>query len=107
MCFVHAPTRAEMRNLKLFGTAILLALPGGALAQDTAGDRTTQLETIVVTPLRRQSALAAATSTVTVIDRHEIDRSAAADLPSLLNAYPGVSITTYGGQGATSKVASP
>lgn len=104
MCFVHAPTGADMRNLNLCVAAILLALPGGAHAQDAAGDRATQLETIVVTPLRRQSALAAATSTVTVIDRHEIDRSAAADLPSLLKAYPGVSVTTYGGQGATSNV---
>ena len=95
-----------MRNLRVIGAAILLSAPGGAHAQDgieTANQATT-LETIVLTPLRRESALASVTSTVTVIDREEIDRSAAADLPSLLKAYPGVSISRYGGQGAVADV---
>ena len=93
-----------MRNLIVTGMAVLLGIPGGAHAQDERTDRATALDTIVVTPLRRESTLAASTSTVTVIDRQEIDRSAAPDLPSLLKSYPGVSITGYGGQGAVSNV---
>ncbi len=94
-----------MRKTILTGTAILLALPAGASAQDTnKGEKTTRLDTIVVTPLRRESSLAASTSTVTVINRKEIEKSAAPDLPSLLKSYPGVSIIGYGGQGASSNV---
>lgn len=103
-CFVHAQTGTDMRNLLLMGTAILLGVPAGTHAQDRAAGEATTLDTIVVTPLRRESTLAASTSTVTIIDRKEIDRTAAADLPSLLKSYPGVSITGYGGQGASSNV---
>src|SRR5690606_31877741 len=40
------------------------------------------------------------TSSVTVVDSDEIERSAAADLPSLLRSLAGVSITANGGMGS-------
>lgn len=65
----------------------------------------TLLDTIFIsTPLRRESSLVRATSSVTVIDEKEIKNSAAPDLPSLLKRYTGVSISGYGGQGAVSNV---
>lgn len=63
------------------------------------------LERIVITtPLRRETSLARSTSSVTVIDRESIERSAAPDLPSLLKSYTGVSIVSYGGQGAATNL---
>jgi vitamin B12 transporter len=65
----------------------------------------TKLGRLVVTaPLRRESTLARSTSSVIVIGRQQIEQSAAADLPSLLKSYPGVSVTSNGGIGAVSGV---
>nr|WP_272214285.1 TonB-dependent receptor plug domain-containing protein [Marinicella sp. W31]MDC2879227.1 TonB-dependent receptor plug domain-containing protein [Marinicella sp. W31] len=44
------------------------------------------------------------TSTVTVITEADIEKSAAPDLPSLLRKYPGVNVSTNGGQGAQSSI---
>ncbi|CAM5483156.1 Vitamin B12 transporter BtuB [Mycolicibacterium aubagnense] len=63
------------------------------------------LERIVITtPLRRETTLERSTSSVTVIDRESIEHAAAPDLPSLLKSYTGVSIVSYGGQGAASNL---
>lgn len=63
------------------------------------------LERIVITtPLRRETTLERSTSSVTVIDRKSIERSAAPDLPSLLKSYTGVSIVSHGGQGASANL---
>lgn len=86
--------------------AMMLFMPVGAMAQsDQSKSDTLTLNTITVTtPMRRETTLQRSTSSVTVIDRQEIDRSAAPDLPSLLKSYSGVSITSYGGQGASANV---
>lgn len=62
------------------------------------------LDTIVITPLRRATSLQRSTSSVTVIDKAEIERSAAPDVQTLLKNYSGVSITTNGGQGSSSNL---
>ncbi|MBB5703805.1 vitamin B12 transporter [Ochrobactrum daejeonense] len=62
------------------------------------------LDTIVVTPLRRVSSLQRSTSSVSVIDSADIERSAASDLQSLLQSHGGVSIKTNGGQGSSADV---
>ncbi|MFE0015995.1 TonB-dependent receptor domain-containing protein [Mesorhizobium sp. NPDC059054] len=59
---------------------------------------------VITTPLRRATTLARSTSSVTVIDRQSIEHSAAPDLPSLLKSYTGVSIVSYGGQGASTNL---
>jgi len=59
---------------------------------------------VITTPLRRESPLLRSTSSVTVIDRDEIEKSAAADLPSLLKSHTGVSVSTNGGMGAVANV---
>ena len=97
-----------MRQWILTASALALAC-GAAQAQAQsaldADQDTTVLDTIVVTtPLRRETPLIRSTSSVTVVDEAEIASSAAADLPSLLKRYTGVSITSYGGQGASSNV---
>ncbi|RUM98552.1 TonB-dependent receptor [Pseudaminobacter arsenicus] len=86
------------------GAAALLISLAPASAQES-DDATIQLNQITVTtPLRRESALARSTSSVTVIGEQEIEKSAAADLPSLLKTYAGVSVRTNGGFGADSSV---
>lgn len=83
--------------------ACALALPVAAQAQglpDAGG--VTVLDTITVTtPLRRTSSLERTTSSVTVIAREEIERSAAVDLASLLKTHVGVSVSLNGGIGAS------
>ncbi|MBX9453924.1 MAG: TonB-dependent receptor [Mesorhizobium sp.] len=95
-----------MRQWILTASALALAC-GTAQAQTAPGtdEDATLLDRIVVTtPLRRETSLIRSTSSVTVVDEAEIANSAAADLPSLLKRYTGVSITSYGGQGASSNV---
>ncbi|MBC8717160.1 TonB-dependent receptor [Ochrobactrum sp. Marseille-Q0166] len=97
-----------MHILKLstyLASTVLAVLPLDALAQTRASEQDgVVLDTIVVTPLRRATSLQRSTSSVTVIDRDQIDRSAAPDLQSLLQYYPGISITTNGGQGSSSSL---
>ncbi len=89
---------AELKKTVVLAGAVALVSTNHAGAQDPAG---TMLERIVITtPLRRETTLERSTSSVTVIDRQSIERSAAPDLPSLLKSYTGVSIVSYGGQGA-------
>lgn len=94
-----------MQTLKLsacLASGLLFAVPLDARAQDNEDGIV--LDTIVVTPLRRATALQRSTSSVTVIDKAEIERSAAPDLQSLLQYYPGISITANGGQGSSSNL---
>src|SRR5690606_18680317 len=89
-------------------TASALALACGTAQAQTAldtEDDTTVLDTIVVTtPLRRESSLERSTSSVTVIEKEEIERSPAIDLPTLLRTFPGVNITTDDGKGAAASL---
>ncbi|MFD1199518.1 TonB-dependent receptor domain-containing protein [Brucella gallinifaecis] len=88
-----------------FASTILVAIPFDTLAQTRVSEPDgVILDTIVVTPLRRATSLQRSTSSVTVIDRDEINRSAAPDLQSLLQYYPGISITANGGQGSSSNL---
>lgn len=97
-----------MHILKLsayLASTVLVVTPLDVFAQTKASVQDgVVLDTIVVTPLRRATSLQRSTSSVTVIDREEIDRSAAPDLQSLLQYYPGISITTNGGQGSSSNL---
>jgi vitamin B12 transporter len=94
-----------MHKLAILTGASALVFTNLAQAQDASGEEETQLKRVVVsTALRYDASLESSTSSVTVIDEEEIQRSAAADLPTLLQSYPGVAITSYGGQGATSNV---
>ncbi|WP_425530976.1 TonB-dependent receptor domain-containing protein [Mesorhizobium retamae] len=91
-----------MKKTVILAGAVALVCTSHAGAQDPAG---TMLERIVITtPLRRETTLGRSTSSVTVIDRKNIERSAAPDLPSLLKSYTGVSIVSYGGQGASANL---
>lgn len=93
---------AELKKTVILAGAVALVCTSHAGAQDPAG---TMLERIVITtPLRRETTLERSTSSVTVIDRKSIERSAAPDLPSLLKSYTGVSIVSYGGQGASANL---
>ena len=85
--------------------ALSSAISTQSLAQDASPSEPTLLDRLVITtPLRRESSLVRSTSSVTVIDEEQIKQSAAPDLPSLLQAYPGVSVGTSGGMGADSSV---
>lgn len=97
-----------MGNWKYGVSIIALAVAGNAGAQDAAvgvdGNVTTLERIVVTTPLRRETSLERSTSSVTVVDEEDIERSAAPDLPSLLKSYAGVTVTTNGGMGADSSV---
>ena len=97
-----------MRQWILTASALALACGTAQAQAQTAldtDDDTTVLDTIVVTtPLRRESSLERSTSSVIVIDREEIDRAAALDLPSLLRSYAGITVTSNGGMGASSGI---
>ncbi|PZU21534.1 MAG: TonB-dependent receptor [Shinella sp.] len=86
---------------KLFFTASLAAIAASsvpATAQDVASQNETTLAPIVVvTPLRRESALAGTTASVTVIDRETIEKAPTLDLAQFLNSYAGVSVRSNGG----------
>lgn len=86
-------------------STILVAVPLDAIAQTNLNAQDgVVLDMIVVMPLRRATSLQRSTSSVTVIDKAEIERSASPDLQSLLQYYPGISITTNGGQGSSSNL---
>lgn len=96
-----------MQKWTICAGALALAFSNNAGAQelDDRNADVIRLDPVVVTtPLRRETTLARSTLSVTVIDRKEIDQSAAPDLPSLLKSYTGVSIISYGGQGASTNV---
>ncbi|MEO9338047.1 TonB-dependent receptor [Mesorhizobium sp. SB112] len=96
-----------MQKWTIYAGALVLAFSNNAGAQepdDRDADAIRLDPVVVTTPLRRETTLARSTSSVTVIDRKEIDQSAAPDLPSLLKSYTGVSIISYGGQGASANV---
>ncbi|MCL7996950.1 TonB-dependent receptor [Brucella sp. 21LCYQ03] len=94
-----------LRLSAYLASTILVAMPLGVFAQTNVNAQEgLVLDTIVVTPLRRATSLQRSTSSVTVIDSQEIGRSAAPDLQSLLKYYPGISITTNGGQGSSSNL---
>lgn len=90
----------------LFLTTSLIAITvasAPAIAQD--GGSETVLDTITVTtPFRRETPLAGATGSVTVIDRAAIERAPTNDVAQLLKSYAGVSVNAYGGLGSTSSV---
>ena len=96
------------KSMLAASAALLILTPAqGVLAQDAGivGDDVIDLQPVyVTTPLRRPSTILQSTSTVTVIDEEDIERSAAPDLPSLLRKYPGVNITANGGQGAQASI---
>ncbi|HOA94508.1 MAG TPA: TonB-dependent receptor plug domain-containing protein, partial [Quisquiliibacterium sp.] len=60
------------------------------------------LDQVVVTANRAERPIGETLADVTVIDRDEIDRSAAAGLPELLRAYGALEISQNGGPGAVS-----
>jgi vitamin B12 transporter len=96
---------AKLQKLLFTVSALSLAFSGQSLAQQATSSEPIQLAPIhVTTPLRRESSLVRPTSSVTVIDRAEIERSAATDLPGLLKAYTGVSVSTNGGMGSIAGV---
>lgn len=94
-----------LRLSAYLASTILVAMPLDAFAQTNVNAQDILvLDTIVVTPLRRATSLQRSTSSVMVIDSQEITRSAAPDLQSLLQHYPGISIATNGGQGSSSNL---
>lgn len=94
-----------LRLSAYLASTILVVMPLDAFSQtNTNAQDGLVLDTIVVTPLRRATSLQRSTSSVTVIDSQEIGRSAAPDLQSLLQYYPGISITANGGQGSSSNL---
>jgi len=94
-----------LKRLLIVAGALSSAISTQSLAQDASPSEPTLLDRLVITtPLRRESSLVRSTSSVTVIDEEQIKQSAAPDLPSLLQSYPGVSVNTNGGMGSIASV---
>ncbi len=84
-----------IKHHRVLSLAVLAALPGAALAQDTA----TALDQVLVTATRTPVALENSLSPAQVIDRAEIERSQALSLPQLLSGRAGINLTNSGGLG--------
>ena len=70
-----------LRLSAYLASTVLVAVPLDAIAQTNLNAQDgVVLDTIVVTPLRRATSLQRSTSSVTVIDKAEIERSASPDL---------------------------
>ncbi len=80
---------------RILTTALALALPACALAQDDASD----LDRITVTATRTAVTVDNSLSAVEVIDRDEIERSQAHSLPQLLRGRAGINLVNQGGLG--------
>ena len=84
----------------LIASAIALALPQFAAAQDPAKD----LDNVVVTATRTAITVDDALAAVEVIDRGDIERSAARSLPELLRGRAGITLVNQGGPGKLSSL---
>ncbi len=89
----------SLRN-NLLAAACALGLPCTALAQQAATD----LDDVVVTATRTESALSDAIAPTEVIDRAAIERSQARNLNDLLRGRAGIDIANQGGAGKLSTV---
>jgi len=85
----------KLMQLRILTTALALALPASALAQDDATD----LDRITVTATRTAVTVDQSLSAVEVIDRDEIERSQAHSLPQLLRGRAGINLVNQGGLG--------
>lgn len=89
----------SIRTLCLAGAALaVLALPAGA--EQTASS----LPALVVTPTKTPVPLDEVGSSVTVIDRQQIEEQHYQTLPELLRAVPGLSVIQTGSDGALTSV---
>ena len=82
-------------QLRILITALALAVPACALAQNDATD----LDRITVTSTRTAVTVDQSLSAVEVIDRDEIERSQAHSLPQLLRGRAGINLVNQGGLG--------
>ena len=82
----------------LIASAIALALPQFAAAHDPAKD----LDNVVVTATRTAITADASLAAIEVIDRKDIEQSAARSLPELLRGRAGVTLVNQGGLGKLS-----
>ena len=91
----------QSRNTRLRRTALALALSLPSLAF-ARGEDAKDLDNVVVTATRTAITADDALAAVDVIDRKDIERSAARSLPELLRGRAGISIVNQGGLGKLS-----
>lgn len=84
--------------------ALALALPAIASAQVASVQAADDLDQVVVTATRTATPVADSLFPVQVIDRDEIERSQARNLPDLLRGRAGIDIGNQGGPGKLSTV---
>ena len=70
----------------------------------TAAHAEDELDPVVVTPTKTPERLALTLSSVTVVDRAQIERSQAIDVADLLQFQPGVQLARSGGPGQLTSV---
>ena len=87
-----------IRNPLFLSIALACAAPCAQAQQHDATD----LDTLVVTATRTEHPVDARLAPVAVIDRAQIERSAARSLPELLRGRAGISLVNQGGLGKVS-----
>lgn len=91
----------DISTLKRLGTSSLLLVPALAAVAVHAGDR---LDPIVVTATRVPQTIDATLSSVTVIEREEVERLQPRQFTDLLRGRAGIGLTDTGPFGKTSSV---
>ncbi len=89
-----------MNRLKIFFAFVLILLlfPSAGFSEET------KLEKIIVTGTKTRIDADRLGSTVTVIDREEIERSGEKDIASILSRVPGLSVVRSGSRGGITSV---
>ena len=93
--------QASASRFRITALALALSLPSLAFADE---QRAKDLDNVVVTATRTPITVDDALAAVEVIDRRDIERSAARSLPELLRGRAGITLVNQGGPGKVSSL---
>ena len=92
-----------MFNKKSLTTLLAVCLTSAASLSSFAADDS-KMETMVVTATRTPLALTKTLASVTTLDRSDIERLQATNVPELLSRVPGINLSQNGGEGSNTGI---
>lgn len=88
----------------IVGLAVMAATPAAAQTMGVAPAAEVSMDTMVVTPSRREAPIVETAPAVTVITREQIERKQAVTVLDVLREVPGVNVIESGSLGSTASV---